>query len=110
MIRPEITRGSVFLVTLDPTVGGEIRKTRPSLVLSPDELNQHLGTVLVAPMTTGGHPYPFRMACSFQGKDGYVVLDQLRAVDVRRLVKRLGDIDADTLASALAVLREMFTA
>ena len=74
-------RGEVYLVSLDPTRGSEIRKTRPCVVVSPDELNDHLGTFLVAPMTTGGHPYPFRIACRFGGKVGYVVADQLRTVD-----------------------------
>jgi len=102
-------RGDVFLVSLDPTTGREIRKTRPCVIVSPDELNDHLTTFLVAPMTTGGRPYPYRIACRFQGKDGFVVLDQLRTIDRRRLVTRLGSVTAVTLSKALAVLREMFT-
>lgn len=102
-------RGDVYLVTLDPTRGREIRKTRPCAVVSPDELNEHLQTVLVAPMTTGGHPYPFRIACRFQRRDGYVVLDQLRTVDTSRLVRRLGKLSATTLRTLLGTLREMFT-
>ncbi|MEQ1857803.1 MAG: type II toxin-antitoxin system PemK/MazF family toxin [Longimicrobiales bacterium] len=102
------SRGDVFLVSLDPTRGHEIRKARPCVVLSPNELNGSLGTFIVAPMTTGGHAYPFRLACRFDGKDGFVVLDQLRTVDRRRLVKRLGRLTPVTLAKALGGLREMF--
>jgi mRNA interferase MazF len=98
----------VFLVELDPTRGSEIRKTRPCVVVSPDELNHHLRTVLVAPLTTGGHAYPFRVACRFGGKAGRVALDQLRAVDRERLRKRLGALAAPTLGAALSVLQEMF--
>ena len=103
-----VRRGEVFVVELAPTRGGEIRKARPCVVLSPDELNAHLRTFLVAPMTTGGHPYPFRISCRFQGKTGSVVLDQLRTVDRERLAKRLGRISPSTLARALAALQEMF--
>lgn len=101
-------RGDVYLVSLDPTRGREIRKTRPCVVLSPDELNSHLSTFIVAPMTTRGHAYPFRIACRFQKKDGFVVLDQLRTVDRDRLVRRLGRLNAATVGKALSVLREMF--
>ena len=106
---PAIRRGDVFVVALDPTVGREIKKTRPCVVLSPDELNRHLETVVVAPMTTGGHPYPYRIACRFQKRDGYVVLDQLRAVDTHRLVRKLGRLSPQATASSLGVLQEMFT-
>ena len=102
-------RGEVYLIALSATRGREIRKTRPCAVVSPDELNKHLQTVLVAPMTTGGHPYPFRIACRFQRRDGYVVLDQLRTVDTRRLVRRLGKLSAPTLRTVLTTLQEMFT-
>ena len=101
-------RGDVFLVSLDPTTGREIKKTRPCLIVSPDELNDHLSTFVVAPMTTGGHPYPFRIACRFDKKDGFIVLDQVRTVDRRRLVKRVGRVVPGTLTKALAVLHEMF--
>ena len=101
-------RGDVYLVSLDPTQGREIRKTRPCVIVSPDELNAHLSTFLVAPMTTGGHPYPFRIACRFQKKDGYIVLDQLRTVDRARLVRRLGRVSSPTLSKSLDVLQEMF--
>jgi mRNA interferase MazF len=101
-------RGDVYLISLDPTTGREIKKTRPCVIISPDELNEHLSTFLVAPMTTGGHLYPFRIACRFEKKDGFVVLDQLRTVDHRRLVKKLGRLTPTTLSKALGVLREMF--
>ena len=103
-------RGDVYLISLDPTRGSEIRKTRPCVVVSPDELNDHLATFLVAPMTTGGHRYPFRIACRFQNKRGYVVVDQLRTVDRVRMVRRVGRLPADTLAEVLNVLRRMFAA
>ena len=102
------SRGDVYLVALDPTLGREIKKTRPGVVVSPNELNAHLNTFLVAPMTTGGFPYPFRVPCRFQRKTGHVVLDQLRVVDGVRLTKRLGALDAVTLGQALGVLQEMF--
>ncbi len=101
-------RGEVFLVNLDPTVGREIRKTRPCVVVSPDELNGHLDTVIVAPMTTGGHAYPFRVRCQFRRKTGQVVLDQLRTVDTRRLVRRLGSLSATAQERVLVTLQEMF--
>ena len=102
------SRGEVFLVELDPTRGSEIRKTRPCVVVSPDELNHHLRTSIVAPMTAGGHPYPFRIPCRFAGKDGHVVLDQLRTVDHERFRKRLGVVTPATIRAALRVLGEMF--
>lgn len=108
VIAPPVQRGEVYLVELNPTRGRELRKTRPCVVVSPDELNASMGTFIVAPLTTGSHPYPFRIACRFAGKDGHLVLDQLRTVDRERLVKRLGAITAPTLAKALGVLQEMF--
>lgn len=101
-------RGDVFRVSLDPTSGREIREARPCLVVSPDELNLHLSTYTVAPMTTAGRPYPFRVPCRFEGKDGHIVLDQLRTVDRGRLVKRLGRVSPATLSKVLGVLQEMF--
>ena len=101
-------RGDVYLVSLDPTKRREIRKARPCVVVSPDELNGYLSTFVVASMTTGGHRYPFRIACRFQKQDGFIVLDQIRAVDRRRLVKRLGRVSSTTLTKALDVLQEMF--
>jgi mRNA interferase MazF len=106
---PHATRGDVYLIELDPTRGSEIRKTRPCLVISPDELNQHLRTVIVAPMTTGGQAYPWRVRCRFRDRAGFVAMDQLRTVDSERLSRRLGRIAPGTLAAVLAVLQEMFT-
>jgi len=103
-----VGRGDVFLINLNPTRGGEIRKTRPCVVVSPDELNTHLRTFIVAPLTTGGYSYPFRVRCTFHGRSGHVVLDQIRTVDKERLVKRLGSLSLPVLEQALAVLREMF--
>lgn len=103
-----IRRGDVFLVQLDPTRGGEIRKARPCVVVSPDDLNAHVRTVIVAPMTKGGHVYPFRVPCKFDGKEGFVVVDQIRAVDVERFTKRLGRLSPATLSRSLEVLQAMF--
>ena len=110
MVKTEdIRRGDVFLVSLDPVKGGEIKKTRPCVIVSPDELNAHLRTYTVAPLTTGGHPYPFRVPCRFEGRSGYVVIDQIRTVDRERLVRRLGKLAPSTLGRVLAILQEMFT-
>ena len=103
-----VTRGDVFLVALDPTLGREIRKTRPCVVVSPDELNQQLATFIIAPLTTGLHPYPFRIPCRFAGKSGHVVLDQLRTVERARLTKKVGRLGPSTLERVLGVLQEMF--
>ena len=103
-----VRRFDVWLVTLDPTVGSEIKKTRPALIVSPDEMNEHIATVIIAPMTTKGRGYPTRVPCSFQGKSGQVVLDQLRTVDKVRLAKRLGRIDAATGVTVLDTLAELF--
>ena len=103
-----IGRGKVYLVRLDPPLGSEIRKTRPCMIVSPDELNEHLRTVIVAPMTTGGRAYPWRPRCRFQGRTGFVALDQLRTVDVERLARLLGDLDASTVAAVLERLQDMF--
>ncbi len=99
----------VWLVTLDPTQGVEIQKTRPCLVVSPDEINSHLRTVIIAPMTTAIRPYPTRVAVRFQGKRGQVALDQLRAVDQQRLVRKLGTIADRTANDVSATLVEMFS-
>jgi mRNA interferase MazF len=104
-----VKRGEVWLAALDPTVGSEIRKSRPCLIVSPDELNAHLRTAIVVPMTTGSRPAPFRVAVRFDGKEGLLLPDQMRTLDRRRLVRRLGDVEAETLAAVLAVLREVFT-
>lgn len=103
-----VKRFEVYLVSLDPTKGREIKKTRPCLVVSPNEMNEHISTVIVAPMTTHGRPYPTRVACTFQGKEGQIVLDQIRTVDKIRLIKRLGQIGTATQKETLALLAEMF--
>jgi len=100
--------GEIWLAQLDPTVGSEIQKTRPCVVLSPDDLNAHLRTVIVAPMTTGSRPAHFRVPVTFQGKRGLVLLDQIRTLDKVRLVKRLGALRPQTLALAQRTLQEMF--
>jgi mRNA interferase MazF len=101
-------RGEVFLVALDPTRGSEIRKTRPCVVVSPDEINAYLRTVIVAPLTTGGQKYPFRVPCRFASRSGEVVVDQLRTVDRERLVRKLGHLSPPTFVQVLATLQEMF--
>jgi len=103
-----IRRFDVHLVRLDPTVGTEIRKTRPCLVISPDEMNRHLRTVIVVPMTTKGRGYPTRVACRFQGKSGEIALDQLRTIDRARLVRKMGRIGSGAQAEVLERLAEMF--
>ena len=107
--RAGVRRGDIFLVNLSPTVGGEIQKTRPCVVVSPDELNAHLRTYIVAPMTTGGHAYPFRVSCQFRKRTGHVVLDQIRTVDRERLMRRLGRLSTNALEQTLGVLQEMFS-
>lgn len=103
-----VTRFEVYLVNLDPTIGSEIRKARPCVVISPDEMNRYLATVIVAPMTTKGKDYPSRVQCSFKGKNGQVVLDQIRTVDKTRLVQKVGKVDKRTQQGILSVLSEMF--
>ena len=103
-----VKRGEVFLVALDPTRGAEIQKTRPCVVVSPDDLNAHLRTAIIAPLTTGGQPFPFRVPCRFQNTSVHVVLDQLRTVDQERLVRHLGRLSPVTLTRILDVLQEMF--
>ncbi|HPO17202.1 MAG TPA: type II toxin-antitoxin system PemK/MazF family toxin [Candidatus Hydrogenedentes bacterium] len=102
-------RFDVFLVSLNPTVGHEIQKTRPCLIISPNEMNRHISTVIVAPMTTQGRLFPTRISCRFQGKQGKIVLDQIRTVDKTRLVKRLGRISSATQQTVINVLQEMFS-
>lgn len=102
------SRFEVHLVRLDPTVGREIRKTRPCLIISPDEVNRHIDTVIVAPMTTRGRPYPTRVPVRFQRKTGQIVLDQIRTVDKMRLVKRLGTVNKPTADKVLAILGDLF--
>ena len=108
--RRVLARGDVHLVTLDPTTGSEIQKTRPCLVISPQELNQHLRTAIVAPMTTRGHAYPWRVPCRFQRRAGFVAVDQLRTVDTGRLTQRLGRLPPATVTKVLQTLQEVFAA
>lgn len=108
MVAGSPLRDEIWLVSLDPTQGSEMRKTRPCLVISPDEMNRHLRTVLIAPMTTTERPYPTRVSLTFQGKHGQVALDQIRAVDHRRLVRRIGKASSATTRAVSAVLIEMF--
>jgi mRNA interferase MazF len=103
-----LNRFEVYLVNLDPTVGAEIQKTRPCMIVSPDEMNHNIRTVNVAPLTTKGQPYPSRVACRFKGKAGQVVLDQIRTVDRARLFRKLGRVGRKTSARVLQVLQEMF--
>ncbi|MBT0664676.1 type II toxin-antitoxin system PemK/MazF family toxin [Geobacter pelophilus] len=103
-----VKRFDVYLVNLDPTVGHEIRKARPCLIISPDEMNRYVATVIVAPMTTKGRDYPTRVSCSLQGKNGQVVLDQIRTVDKARLVQKLGKAGKNTQEEVLSILAEMF--
>ena len=103
-----VKRFEVYLVNLDPTIGSEIKKTCPCLIVSPDEMNRHIATMIVAPMTTKGRSYPTRIKCTFEGKLGQIILDQLRTVDKKRLVKRLGMIEQETWQEVLTKLAEMF--
>lgn len=109
VVAQRLRRGEVWLICLDPTVGAEIKKTRPCLIVSPPEINDHLRTALVAPLTSKGFAAPFRLPVAFGGTSGLVLLDQLRAVDKARLVKRLGEIDEAALTATLDALREAFT-
>jgi mRNA interferase MazF len=104
-----INRFEVYLVNLDPTIGSEIQKTRPCLVVSPDEINHNLRTVIIAPMTTQGRNYPSRVSCRFKGKKGQIVLDQIRTVDQSRLFKRLGQLEMKTRTEVLDILKRMFS-
>lgn len=105
---PAATRGQVWLTRLDPTVGNEIRKTRPCLIVSPDGMNRHLGTIIVMPLTSGSAQTRFRVPVTFAGREGLILGDQVRSVSKLRLLKLVGEIDAGTLPEALRVLREMF--
>jgi len=105
----EVRRFDVFLVNLDPTVGHEIKKTRPCVIVSPDEMNKYISTVIVAPMTTKGRNYPSRVRCTFQGKRGQIILDQIRTIDKDRLVKKLGKISKRAQMHVVQILQEMFS-
>lgn len=108
MVSADVQRGDVLLVNLGHGHGGEIRKTRPCVVVSPDVLNKHMPTFIVAPMTTGGHAYPFRIPCRFEGKSGFVVLDQIRTVDRGRVSRKLGQLSPRAMESTLLALQAMF--
>jgi len=103
-----VNRFDVYLINLDPTIGSEIKKIRPCLIISPDEMNRHIHTVIVAPMTTAGKEYPTRISCTFKKKKGKIVIDQIRTIDKSRLVKRLGTIDPNTQLEVIAVLQRLF--
>lgn len=103
-----VARGEIWLATLDPTVGSEIKKTRPCIVISPEEMNGHLRTVMVAPMTTGSHPAPFRIPVTFASKKGLILLDQIRTLDKQRLLKKVGTLSSKTLNSTLETLQAVF--
>jgi len=103
-----VRRFDVFLINLDPTMGSEIKKTRPCLIISPEEMNRHIRTVIVAPMTTAGKDYPTRVPCKFQNKKGQIVLDQIRTIDRSRLIKKLGIIDPQTQVEVISILQRLF--
>ena len=103
-----VNRFDVYLINLDPTFGSEIQKTRPCLIISPDEMNRYIHTVIVAPMTTAGKEYPTRVKCKFKKKKGHIVLDQIRTIDKTRLIKKLGKIDPETQLEVISVLKRLF--
>jgi mRNA interferase MazF len=103
-----VNRFDVYLINLDPTIGSEIQKTRPCVVISPDEMNRHIHTVIVAPLTTAGKEYPTRIPCEFMKKKGYIVLDQVRTIDKERLIKNLGSLDPETQLKVNSVLQRLF--
>jgi mRNA interferase MazF len=103
-----VNRFDVYLINLDPTVGSEIQKTRPGVIISPDEMNRHIRTVIIAPLTTAGKEYPTRIPCEFKKKKGHIVLDQIRTIDKKRLTKNLGALDAETQLKVVSVLQQLF--
>ncbi len=103
-----VQRFDIFLINLDPTIGSEIKKTRPCLIISPDEMNRHIRTVIVASMTTAGKDYPTRVPCKFQGKKGQIVLDQICTIDKSRLIKKLGAIDPRAQVDVISILQRLF--
>ena len=103
-----VNRFDVFLINLDPAVGSEIQKTRPCLIISPDEMNRYIKTVIVAPMTSAEKDYPTRITCKFKEKEGQIVLDQIRTIDKARLIKRLGSIDSNTQLAVISILQKLF--
>ena len=109
LVKSMVSRGEIWLINLDPTIGSEIKKTRPCIVVSPQELNDHLRTVIVAPMTTKGSQAVFRVPITHDGKKGLILLDQIRSIDKSRLVKKIGRSNPKTLSASLSVLQEAFT-
>jgi len=107
MVKMEISQYHIYLVNLDPTVGHEIQKTRPCLVISPDEMNQNIQTVIIAPMTTKSHKYPTRIPVTIQNKRGWIVLDQIRTIDNKRIIKKIGKINTETIKEVKSVIKEM---
>ena len=103
-----VNRFDVYLINLDPTIGSEIQKTRPCLVISPDEMNRHIRTIIVAPMTTAGKDYPTRVPCKFKKKEGQIILDQIRTIDKTRLIKKLGSINPETQLEVISILQRLF--
>jgi mRNA interferase MazF len=103
-----VNRFDVYLINLDPTVGSEIQKTRPGVIISPDEMNRHIRTVIIAPLTTAGKEYPTRIPCEFKKKKGHIVLDQIRMIDKKNLIKNLGVLDAETQLKVVSVLHQLF--
>ena len=103
-----INRFDVYLINLDPTVGSEIQKTRPCLIISPDQMNRHIRTVIVAPLTTSGKDYPTRISCKFKKKKGQIILDQIRTIDKTRLIKKLGSVDPETQLEVISILQRLF--
>lgn len=103
-----VNRFDVYLINLDPTIGSEIQKTRPCVIISPDEMNRHIHTVIVAPMITAGREYPTRIKCEFKEKKGHVVVDQIRTIDKKRLIKKLGSLDSETQSKVISVLQRLF--
>ena len=103
-----VSRFDVYLVNLDPTVGSEIQKTRPCLVISPDEMNHNIRTVIIAPMTSSKKDYPTRIFCTFRKKKGQIVLDQIRTIDKKRFIKKLGTIDSKAQLDTISILQRLF--
>lgn len=106
-VKQQVKQYDIFTVSLDPTVGAEIKKSRPCLIISPNEMNKYISTVIIAPMTTQSHSYPSRVSVEFQGKQGWIILDQIRTVDKKKLVKKLGEIEIQTIKNVKNVLKEI---
>lgn len=105
----EVNRFDVYLTNLDPTIGSEIQKTRPCLIISPDEMNRYIRTVIVAPMTTAGKKYPTRISCRFKKKNAHIVLDQIRTIEKTRLIKKLGTLDSEIQREVISILQRLFS-